>query len=120
MSESPNVTPARVLVVNDGTMLCNLLYEVLSAKGNTIDRAGTGEEAPDTLDIAPCGLVITDVVMPGLSGGGGVLRGARRKHPDIDVVAMTRYATPDAAIRSIRLRAGDYITKPFTLITLGC
>ena len=69
MSASPNVTSARVLVVDDGTMLRNLLYEVLSAKGNTIDRAGTGEEAPDTLDIAPCGLVITDVVMPGFSGG---------------------------------------------------
>ena len=71
MSESPNVTSARVLVVDDDTMLRNLLYEVLSAKGHTLDRAGTGEEAPDMLDIAPYGLVIMDVVMPGFSGGRG-------------------------------------------------
>ena len=114
MSESPDVTSARVLVVDDDTMRHNLLYEVLSAERHTVDRAGTGEEALDMQAIAPYDLVITDVVMPGISGV-DVLRGARRKHPDIDVVVMTGYATVDTAIRSIRLGAVDYITMPFNL-----
>ena len=114
MSASPDVTSARVLVVDDDTMLRNLLYEVLSAEGHAVDRASTGEEALDMLDVAPYDLVITDVVMPGISGV-DVLRGARRKYPDIDVVVMTGYATVDTAIRSIRLGAVDYITKPFNL-----
>ena len=106
--------PPRVLVVDDDSMLRNLLFEVLSYEGYTVEAAIDGEDALRRLAAASFDLVITDVVMPGISGV-DVLRTARRRYPDIDVIVMTGYASIETAIRSIRLGAVDYITKPFNI-----
>lgn len=106
--------PPRILVVDDDAMLRNLLVDVLTHEGYIVDVAACGEDALARLDVQPVDLVITDVVMPGISGV-DVLRNARRKFPDLDVIVMTGYASVDTAIRSIRLGAVDYITKPFNI-----
>lgn len=106
--------PPRILVVDDDAMLRNLLADVLTHEGYIVDVAACGEDALARLDVQPVDLVITDVVMPGISGV-DVLRNARRKFPDLDVIVMTGYASVDTAIRSIRLGAVDYITKPFNI-----
>lgn len=113
-THAAEASPPRILVVDDDAMLRNLLVDVLTHEGYIVDVAACGEDALARLDVQPVDLVITDVVMPGISGV-DVLRNARRKFPDLDVIVMTGYASVDTAIRSIRLGAVDYITKPFNL-----
>jgi DNA-binding NtrC family response regulator len=50
--------------------------------------------------------------MPGADGL-AVLREAKSRDPDVEVVLMTAYATVPAAVDAIRMGAYDYLAKPF-------
>src|SRR6185437_3934903 len=62
-------------------------------------------------------LVITDLVMPRLSGL-EVLDRVMRTDPTIDVILMTAHYTTDTAVEAIRKGAADYLEKPVQLSLL--
>jgi len=63
-------------------------------------------------------LLLTDVVMPQMSGE-ELAHTARSMHPDLKVLFASGY-TRDAIMRDDRLESGvDLITKPFTYATLA-
>jgi len=59
-------------------------------------------------------LIITDIKMPGTDGM-EVLRVAKARDPNQNVIVMTGYASTETAVESMKLGAADYITKPFNL-----
>ena len=105
---------ARILVVDDEEMIGTLLTELLTREGYQVTTASDGQQAVDLLDRERFGLVITDLVMPGLNGI-EVLMAAKRIDPRFPVVVMTGYPSVETVTRLIRLGAGDYITKPFNV-----
>jgi two-component system response regulator HydG len=58
-------------------------------------------------------LVVTDVRMPGLSGI-DLVREVRVRHPGIELIVITGYATIEGAVEALQLGAWDYMAKPFT------
>ncbi len=58
----------QILVVDDEESILKLLTQVLSRNGYRIDTAGNGEEAIEKIKACRYDCVLTDVVMPGLSG----------------------------------------------------
>ncbi len=58
----------RILVVDDEEAILKLLTKVLSRNGYRIDTAGNGEEAIEKIKECRYDCVLTDFVMPGLSG----------------------------------------------------
>jgi DNA-binding NtrC family response regulator len=62
-------------------------------------------------------LVITDLVMPGLSGL-DVLEHVMSFDPSIDVLLMTAHYTTMTAVEAIRRGAADYLQKPVKIATL--
>jgi DNA-binding NtrC family response regulator len=62
-------------------------------------------------------LVITDLVMPGLSGL-DVLDRVMAFDPSIDVLLMTAHYTTETAVEAIRRGAADYLQKPVKIATL--
>ena len=73
--------PVRVLVVDDDEVTCNLLEEVLSKEGYTVDKALNGQEAIDRGESKAYDIVLTDIKMVGVDGM-GVLRAYRQKSPE--------------------------------------
>ncbi len=59
-----------------------------------------------------CEVVTASSGMPGL-GGIGVLERAKQLDPDLEVLIITGYGSLDTAVQGIRLRAFDYLSKPF-------
>ncbi|HVV82895.1 MAG TPA: sigma-54 dependent transcriptional regulator, partial [Kofleriaceae bacterium] len=57
-------------------------------------------------------VIVTDIRMPGADGL-AVLREARAREPDVEVILMTAFATVPAAVDAIRQGAFDYLAKPF-------
>ena len=119
MGNDLNIDHMKVLLVDDDEALRALLKEYLREKGLNVISAKDGGEALEILEQEKDGfdIVLTDLVLPA-KGGLEVLRAARKRNPNTQIVIMTGYASLESAIESMREGAFDYITKPFKLVEL--
>jgi len=110
-----------VLVVEDDEVIRNLVREVLEGSGYTVLVAYRGAEA---LKLAgeregPIHLLITDVVMPGISGP-EVAGHLARYRPEMKVLYISGY-TDDKIGRQGLLESGaGFLQKPFRIDALTC
>lgn len=113
------ISALRILVVDDDEPLRGLIREYLREKGMFIHACKDAEEAIEALNREKdvFDVVLTDLVLPA-KGGLDVLRTAKQRHEDTQVVIMTGYASLETAIDSMRSGAFDYITKPFKLVEI--
>ncbi|MHB2016836.1 MAG: ATP-binding protein [Candidatus Xenobia bacterium] len=104
-----------VLLVEDESELRSLVARLLKANGYLVTEAATGEDAVACCDAMPeaADLLLTDVVMPGMSGR-ELAHLLSRRWPDLRVLYMSGY-TDDAIFRHGVLDAGvPFLQKPFT------
>ncbi|MCB1163826.1 MAG: response regulator [Candidatus Krumholzibacteriia bacterium] len=73
--------------------------------------AGSGEEAVDLIRSKPVDLLITDLMMPGLSGL-DVLEAAKRERLQTEVIMVTAYSSVESAVAAMQKGARDYLAKP--------
>jgi len=62
-------------------------------------------------------VAVLDIRMAGMSGI-EVLERLKYVNPNIEVIMMTAFETTDTIRQALRLRACDYINKPFDLATI--
>ena len=77
-------------------------------------------DGPTAIDLAqkhPVDVAVLDIRMAGMSGI-EVLERLKYVNPDIEVIMMTAFETTDTIRQALRLRACDYINKPFDLATI--
>jgi PAS domain S-box-containing protein len=104
-----------VLVVEDDGMVMSLVRRILEAAGYSVIEARHGPEALSLCDAhaGAIDLVLTDVVLPGMSGRDVALR-VRERRPDAKLLYMSGY-TDDIIVRHGALEPGThFIQKPFT------
>ena len=105
----------RILVVDDERNIRRTLRMVLEGEGATVLEAATGEEALAQIESAePIQVIITDVMMPGISGLELLerLAGAAGGTPEVPVILISGHATVDDAVKATRLGAFDFFEKP--------
>jgi len=102
---------SRVLVVDDEMGVRESLRAILHGECEVV-TASSGQAALDTIARDPVDVMTLDLKMPGL-GGIGVLERAKQLDPDLEVLIITGYGSLDTAVQGIRLRAFDYLSKPF-------
>jgi two-component system response regulator AtoC len=105
------MTVARVLVVDDKENIRKLLGRIL---GETyeVEMAEDGARAIALLAARPFDAIVTDLRMPGADGF-EVLRAAKARSPETEVIMMTAYATVPDAVEAMKQGAFDYLAKPF-------
>ena len=101
----------RVLVVDDDDGPRESIALILS-NYYEVRKASSGDEALGILAGEPLDVITLDLRMPGLSGEETLGR-IRRIDPDIEVVIITGHGSYDSAVEVLRLRAFDYLSKPF-------
>ncbi len=110
---------ATLLVVEDEPSVRRLARRVLEQEGYTVLAAANGEEALD-LAAQHCGpihLLVTDLIMPGLSGT-QLARRVGDQRPDCRVLFISGYSN-DAISRQGALAPGaSFLQKPFTRMEL--
>jgi EAL domain-containing protein (putative c-di-GMP-specific phosphodiesterase class I) len=102
---------ARVLVVDDETEVRQVMVRMLTSVGYIVSAANDGEEALRLLEKEPIDLVITDIAMP-KADGMTVLRKVRERNAELPVLLVAGAPTTESAIRAVRYRATEYLTKP--------
>ena len=111
----PALKGKKVIVAEDDAGLRKLMARILAEEGLQVKVAGNGEEALRLLqqNSGKPDLLITDVVMPGMSGG-ELAQAIRRRYPDIRVIYVSGY-TDDVMLRfGIRTNEIDFLAKPFS------
>lgn len=104
----------KILIVDDEPNIRRILQAAFERSGYVTRAAETGEEALEKFDAEGCDLVLTDVMMPGMSGV-DLLKELKSRAPEVPVLVMTAYGTIPQAVEAIKAGAGDYIPKPFDL-----
>jgi DNA-binding NtrC family response regulator len=109
---------ASILVVDDMPGMRRVLNGSLASEGYHVATAESGEEALARIEKQDFDLIVTDIVMPGLSGL-EVLERSRLVNPRAAVIVITGYATLETAITALRRGACDYLEKPVALDELN-
>jgi EAL domain-containing protein (putative c-di-GMP-specific phosphodiesterase class I) len=100
-----------VLVVDDEVHVRQVMVRMLINAGYHVTTANDGEEALRLLDSSPVDLIVTDLAMP-KADGMTVLRTVREKNLELPVLLVAGAPTTESAIRAVRWRATEYLTKP--------
>lgn len=106
------VKAAHILVVDDDRGIRRSIQLILQAQGFVVEEARSGEDALSLLDRNIYDVVLSDLVMKGLSGM-DVLQHSKRTSPDSEVIMMTAHGSIDNAVQAMRMGAFEYLTKPF-------
>lgn len=104
----------RILLVDDDRRLLADLKEGLApyAAYFTVELAHDGAEALERLRRLDIALIVTDLKMPGVDGF-ALLTEVRERFPDIPVIIITGYSSPDLERLARRSGAVGFIGKPF-------
>lgn len=103
----------KILVVDDEITVCKSIRQAILCEEYEVDTALSGEEALKKDLEKSYDLVITDLMMPGISGL-DLLRSLKGRRPSANVIMVTGYPTIKTAVQSVKMGAFDYIPKPFT------
>ncbi|MCL2877307.1 MAG: sigma-54 dependent transcriptional regulator [Acidobacteria bacterium] len=101
----------KVLVVDDEAAMREVLKMRLESWGFDVCLAEDGARGEETALSQNPDIVISDIVMPGVSGM-ELLRSLKAGNPERPVILVTAQATIDLAVEAMKQGAHDFITKP--------
>ena len=101
----------RVLVIDDEPAVLRVIGLLLERHGFHVDSAINGREGLKLIQSNSYNVVLTDIIMPELSGV-DFLRELRRHDLDVPVILMTAGPTLDSALDAIEYGAQQYLLKP--------
>ncbi len=102
-----------VMVVDDELPVCKSVASALPSDEYDVSTALSADEALSNLSEHVFDVVITDLMMPGMSGM-ELLEKVHDKYPDTTVIMITGYPSVRSAVQAVKLGAFDYLPKPFT------
>jgi CheY-like chemotaxis protein len=103
---------ARVLLIDDETVIRMLVCEILEEAGHEVTAADSAERALELLESGTFDVVVSDVIMPGLSGFELVEQARRRPSPP-PILLITGAGTTENVDEALRRGAVAVVTKPF-------
>lgn len=102
----------RILVVDDDPHLRDLAQSILENDGHSVICAASASAALARLEESAFDVLLADLMMPDQDGL-WLLREAKNRHPDVEVIIVTGHGDIDTAVAAIKEGAYDYVTKPF-------
>jgi len=100
-----------ILVIDDDKMILMILKQTLTKEGYRVLTVESGEEGIALLATSHADLVLTDYLMPGMSGI-EVLNIIKQNQPLLPIIMLTGHGDVALTIKAIQLGAVDFIEKP--------
>jgi DNA-binding NtrC family response regulator len=104
----------KILIVDDDPMIIPLLAEVLDEQGHHIRIETESIDIMSKIEDWMPDLLLLDINLPGKSGI-EILEKLKKEKINLPVVMLTGDDTVETAVKTMKLGAVDYITKPFDI-----
>jgi len=101
----------KLLLVDDEEGIRKVLGISLMDMGYDVLTAQNGVDALSIFRAEKPAIVLTDIKMPGMNGI-QLLQTIKSENPDTEVIMITGHGDMDLAIKSLKLDATDFVTKP--------
>ena len=111
------MTRASVLVVEDNDLEREITADTLREEGFSVEEAPNGRRALDCLRLGSFDVVLTDLMMPRMSGD-ELLAQISQMYPATQVVVITAHGSIESAVEAMKNGAFYYLTKPTDRDTL--
>jgi CheY-like chemotaxis protein len=108
-----NVENAKLLIVDDNEGVRHLVTRWLERAGFSVREAKDGAEAIEKVKEDPPAIILADIRMPKIDGI-ELARIIKSDYPEIKVILMTAYSSPQTIAQARREGVDDYLEKPFT------
>lgn len=115
--EDEKSKPLRVLVVDNDQRILSIIREFLEMCKYEVTAAATGLDALMLLRSSAYNVLLTDIVMPDISGL-GLIEIARKEFPSLPIIAMTGYGKQVKNLTS-EIAPDHFLEKPFNLTELS-
>lgn len=106
--------PAKILVVDDEILICELLDEFLSMIGYQVTTTTKGQEAISKFEEINPDVVMLDIKMPKITGI-EVLRKIKEINSDTIVIMLSAFGDSNIVRESLQIGANYYMEKPIDL-----
>ncbi len=103
----------KLLVIDNEAAHARAMTESLEKVGYTCEVATSGPEAASLVERETYDIIITDMVMNDVDGM-KILKLARERLPDCEVVMVTGHATVPVAVEAMQKGAFNFLEKPIT------
>lgn len=103
--------PNSILIIDDERSIRNVLRDILTNEGYTIDEAADGEEGFKKFSSTTYSLVICDIKMPKMDGI-EFLQKATEINADIPIIIISGHGNIETAVEAVKKGAFDFIAKP--------
>jgi two-component system, OmpR family, response regulator len=108
----------KILAVDDDSFTLKMIEKKLTNESYDIETASDGIEAEKLISQNYYDIIITDLIMPGGVNGLDVLKAAKAKNKQTEVILLTAHASVESAVEAMRKGAFDYLQKPVNFYEL--
>lgn len=112
-----NIEDIKILIVEDESSIRKFININLSINGFTVLEAESGETALEMINSYNPGIVVLDIMLPGMDGF-EVCQRIRETRPHIIIIMLTARGQDMDKIMGLGLGADDYMVKPFNPLEL--
>jgi DNA-binding NtrC family response regulator len=102
----------KILVVDDDAIVIKSCKRILEAEGLEVSTVPSADEALEMIKKYEFDLLLIDVKMP-KHDGMFLMREIEKVIPDMPIVVMSGYPTPETVSDVLKLGATQFIPKPF-------
>ncbi|PTM06123.1 MAG: response regulator [Bacteroidetes bacterium] len=104
---------AKILIVDDEPLIRDALAFKLTKDGYDVDTAEDGEKAIQKIESDEYQIIISDIMMPFISGF-ELVKILKERGTDAPVLMLTSLNSETAVLKAFDLGADDFMTKPFS------
>lgn len=118
MINQKNISSLKIVVVDDSDFSRSQIISILKSSGlNVVGEANSAEEAIKQIADKKPHLIITDIVMPNISGL-DLAEKINSSHPEIGVILISSLTHEQVVLEAIAKGAIDFIAKPIVPLQL--
>lgn len=108
-----------ILVVDDEEEQRNIAFSLLSKLGYRVHTCADGNAALDHVTNHSPDLVILDMIMASGMDGLDTYKNIKKIKPDLSAIITSGYSETKRVKEALKLGAGQYVRKPYTLENIG-
>jgi len=102
----------KILVVDDDAIVIKSCRRILEVEGFEVSAVPSADNALEAMKTSDVDLLLIDVKMP-IRDGMYLMREIKKNWPEIPIIIMSGYPTPETIAEVLRLGATLFIPKPF-------